>query len=100
MPVDVNADDIKKDQYIVVETQTMFYVYKVTENIIVKPTAVDVVAPVPGKPGKAPADDGFYFTMTTCNPIWDNYERLVVHAKLDRPGQPRSQGKPAEAGDF
>ena len=32
-------------------------------------------------------------TLTTCNPKWDNYQRLIVHAKLVR-SQPRSDGPP------
>jgi sortase A len=40
-----------------------------------------VVAPVPFHPGDQPVDQ--WLTLTTCNPKWDNYQRLVVHAILD-----------------
>jgi sortase A len=80
---------------IVVETQQTWYVYRVTAQEIVKPTAVEVVAAVPDKPGVKPTDA--MLTLTTCNPKWDNYQRLIVHAKLER-SQPRSAGRPAEAG--
>jgi sortase (surface protein transpeptidase) len=36
-------------------------------------------------------------TLTTCNPKFDNYERLIVHAELVR-SQPRGAGPPAELG--
>jgi sortase A len=62
---------------------------------IVHPNAVEVVAPVPGRPGAAPTNA--MLTLTTCNPKWDNYQRLVVHAEMVR-SQPRSAGLPAELG--
>ncbi|HLT09783.1 MAG TPA: sortase, partial [Micromonosporaceae bacterium] len=62
-------------------------------NHIVLPTAVEVVAPVPGQPGATPTEA--MLTITTCNPKWDNYERLIVHAKLIRSG-PRANGPPPE----
>jgi sortase A len=34
-------------------------------------------------------------TLTTCNPKWDNYERLIVHGEVTRE-QPKSAGRPAE----
>jgi sortase A len=51
------------------------------------------VAPVPGQPGKTP--ELAMLTLTTCNPKFDNYQRLVVHALLDRT-VPRAEGAPAE----
>jgi sortase A len=37
-------------------------------------------------------------TLTTCNPKWDNYERLVIRAELER-DQPHVLGqRPAELG--
>jgi sortase A len=34
-------------------------------------------------------------TLTTCNPKFDNYQRLIVHGELVRT-QPKSQGDPVE----
>jgi sortase A len=65
---------------VVVETRDSWYVYQVTENHIVTPDAVEVVAPVPGEPGAEPTEA--MLTLTTCNPKFDNYERLIVHAEL------------------
>jgi sortase A len=90
-----SLDEVHSGDAIVVETQKNWYVYKVTQQEIVKPTAVEVVAPVPDKPGAKPTEA--MLTLTTCNPKWDNYQRLIIHAKLQR-SQPRSAGQPAEAG--
>lgn len=88
-----DLDRMRRDDVIVVETRTAFFVYLVTQNIIVSPTSVEVVAPVPGKPGAKPTIP--MLTITTCNPKWDNYQRLVVHATFDH-SQPRTAGRPKE----
>jgi LPXTG-site transpeptidase (sortase) family protein len=90
-----DLDKMRTGDVVVVETRTMYYLYRVTQQIIVKPTSVAVVAPVPGKPGATPTTA--MLTVTTCNPKWDNYERLVIHAALYR-SQPRAAGRPAELG--
>jgi sortase A len=75
----------------------MWYVYRTTQSHIVSPHAVQVVAPVPNQPGKKPTQA--MLTLTTCNPKFNNYQRLVIHAQLD-PTQtiPRSKGRPAVLG--
>lgn len=88
-----DLDRMQAGDAVVVETSTTWYVYRVTQSRIVAPTAVEVVAPVPGQPGATPTEA--YLTITTCNPKWDNYERLIVHASLVRT-QDRSAGRPAE----
>ncbi len=90
-----DLDQMRSGDAVVVETRTMFYVYRVTNSEIVAPTATEVVAPVPGQPGAAPTVA--MLTLTTCNPKWDNYQRLIVHAKLQR-SQARSSGRPPEIG--
>jgi sortase A len=77
-----DLDKVAVDDVIVVETKDNWFVYVVTQNLIVAPTAVEVVAPFPGSPGKPPEDE--MLTLTTCNPKWDNYQRMIVHAKLDK----------------
>jgi sortase A len=88
---------MRGDDVIVVETKDTWYVYRVTQNHIVSPNAVQVVAPVPNQPGKKPSQA--MLTLTTCNPKFDNYQRLIVHAALD-PSQTRSraEGRPAVLG--
>ncbi|NJC68769.1 class E sortase [Planosporangium thailandense] len=92
-----DLDQMQKDDEIVVETKDTWYVYRVTKSEIVSPNAVQVVAPVPDQPGKTPTQA--MLTLTTCNPKWDNYQRLIVHAALD-PSQTRTrdQGRPAVLG--
>jgi sortase A len=80
---------------VVVEDKKNWYVYRVVQNHIVKPTQVEVVAPVPNEPGVRPTKA--MLTLTTCNPKFDNYQRLIVHAELER-SQAKSAGRPAELG--
>ncbi|MPZ25353.1 MAG: class E sortase [Micromonosporaceae bacterium] len=90
-----DLDQVGEGETVVVETQDSWFIYRVTRNHIVKPNAVEVVAPVPGQPGVEPSEA--MLTLTTCNPKWDNYERLIVHAELvDQ--QPQSDGRPAVLG--
>jgi len=86
-------DEMHNGDMIVVETKRMWFIYQVSSTKIVKPSAVEVVAPVPGKPGVKPKEA--MLTLTTCNPKFDNYQRLIVHAKLIRK-QDRSAGQPPE----
>jgi LPXTG-site transpeptidase (sortase) family protein len=88
-----DLDRMQAGDPIVVETKTTYYIYRVTANKIVKPNAVEVVAPVPGEPGATPTVA--MLTITTCNPKWDNYERLIVHARMER-REPRANGPPPE----
>jgi sortase A len=90
-----DLDQMRSGDAVVVETRTMFYVYRVSNTEIVAPTAIEVVAPVPDHPGMTPTEA--MLTLTTCNPKWDNYQRLIVHAKLQR-SQARSSGRPPEIG--
>jgi sortase A len=88
-----DLDQVRVGDSIVMETQADFYVYTVTKTEIVVPTAVEVVAPVPDHPGVKPTVA--MLTLTTCNPKWDNYQRLIVHAQLTRT-VPRAEGVPIE----
>jgi sortase A len=90
-----DLDRVVEGDTIVVETQDTWLTYRVTRNHVVDPNAVEVVAPVPGDPGAEPSRA--MLTLTTCNPKWDNYERLIVHAELTG-DQPRSAGRPAVLG--
>ncbi|TYC25789.1 class E sortase [Micromonospora sp. MP36] len=86
-------DELRSGDNIVVESKTEWFVYKVYEQRIVRPNQVEVVAPVPGKPGEKPSQK--LLTLTTCNPKFDNYQRLIIHAELDHV-QAKSAGRPAE----
>jgi sortase A len=88
-----DLDQLKSGDVIVVETRTDWYVYEVYANQIVSPHAVSVVDPVPDKPGVKPTKQ--VVTLTTCNPKWDNYQRLIIHGQMVRT-QPKAAGAPAE----
>lgn len=75
-----DLDQIKPGDYLIVETRTDWYVYQVFQNHIVTPTSVQVIAPTPNEPGVAATQADI--TLTTCNPKWDNYQRMAVHGKL------------------
>ncbi|HEV2088033.1 MAG TPA: class E sortase, partial [Cryptosporangiaceae bacterium] len=90
-----DLDRMKKSDPMVVETRTTWYVYVVTNVFIIKPNKVSVVAPNPDDPGQKPTKK--ILTLTTCNPKWDNYERLVVHAELARE-EPKNGQRPPEIG--
>ncbi|RZU50956.1 sortase A [Krasilnikovia cinnamomea] len=91
-------DELQKGDVIGVETRTDWFVYRVTSQAIVKPSAVEVVAPVPNRPGAKPSKA--MLTLTTCNPKFNNYQRLIVHAELvsssKRDPGVADAGKPAE----
>lgn len=90
-----DLDQLKPGDPVVIKTADTWYVYRVTGHEIVLPTAVQVVAPVPDHPGETPTTA--MLTMTTCNPKFNNYQRLVVHGELVR-SQPVSAGDPVELG--
>ena len=88
-----DLDRLQTGDTIVVETQTDWYVYAVVKNFITKPTNVSVVGTNPEHPGQPAA--ARMLTLTTCNPKWDNYQRMIVWAQQTRT-QPQSAGTPAE----
>jgi sortase A len=111
----LDLDQMRPGDPIVVETADYWYVYRVLGDPatgsftsdpsgipgqeIVRPTAVEVIAPTPGAPG-APATDA-YLTLTTCHPKYSAEQRLIIHARLD--GAPVSKvsapdGPPALGG--
>jgi LPXTG-site transpeptidase (sortase) family protein len=86
-------DELVPDRdVIVVESKTDWYVYRVIRKRIVRPDQVEVVSPTPfGAPKRR------LLTLTTCNPKFDNYERLIIHAELDY-RLAKSDGRPPELG--
>ncbi|SCG47323.1 class E sortase [Micromonospora halophytica] len=89
-------DELKDGDEIVAETKETWYVYKVVKNHIVRPDQVEVVSPQP-LPLKAGQKGRKLLTLTTCNPKFDNYQRLIVHAELTET-LPKSQGRPRALG--
>jgi sortase A len=90
-----NLDRLREGDAVVLETGTRWYTYEVTDESIVAPTQVEVILPVPGEPGVEPTEP--LMTLTTCNPRWASFQRLVVHAALVDE-QPKGQGRPSALG--
>lgn len=89
-----NVPELKEGDPIIVRTENYWYVYHYTNHEIVLPNQVEVIAPVPNKPGQAP--DNRYITLTTCEPRytsathrWISYGTYDYWAKV-------SDGIPAE----
>ena len=80
---------------IVVETRSMWFVYKVTSTEVVLPTDIATIAPVPDHPGEKPTKA--WLTFTTCHPKYSASHRLIVHGVLVAE-QPKSDGRPAALG--
>jgi len=85
--------ELRPGDPVVLETAQGWFVYLATTAEVVLPSQVDVVAPVPGRPGDVPVER--VLTMTACHPIASARERYVQHAVFDR-FVPRAAGAPAE----
>jgi sortase A len=90
-----NLQEMQKGQLIVVQTKDFWYVYTVTVNEIVTPHSVEVVAPTPDRIGVSP--EQAMMTLTTCNPKWNDYQRMAVHAILTEK-TPAKDGPPVALG--
>lgn len=85
-------DQVRDGDKVVVETRTTWYTYVVDRHLIVEPTDVWVLDPVPGKPDAKPTEK--LITLTSCEPRWASYHRWIVFGHLESE-QPKSQGTPA-----
>ncbi len=86
-------DTLEVGDRVVVETERAFSVYEVSGSDIVLPGDVDVIDPVPGRPGATPEEA--VLTMTSCHPTYSAEERFVVHGALVST-VPRADWDPAE----
>ena len=94
-PLFWNLQEVRPGDQVVVATRDYWYVYRVTANEIVTPHSIEVVAPTPDRIGVAPTTA--MLTLTTCNPKWDDYQRMVVHGEL-MTTTPYDDGPPAALG--
>lgn len=85
-------NELEQGDEIIVRTAQAWYVYSVSDHLIVTPDQVGVIAPVPGDPGAEPSEA--MMTLTSCHPLWSIAERYVVHAELDY-WFPLEAGQPA-----
>ncbi|MBM9459178.1 class E sortase [Nocardioides sp. zg-536] len=86
-------DKLKEGDKVYVEAVDGWFTYQVTWSRIVPPTAVEVIAPVAGRPGKNPTVQSL--TLVTCHPRWASTERLVVGAQLVESRDPAAGPPPA-----
>jgi len=87
-----NLDQIRPGDSAVVETATRYYVYRLGPTHIVAPTKTSEVLPVPNHPGGQPHRR--LITLTTCNPRWASYQRMIIHGVLVS-STPKAAGRPA-----
>jgi sortase A len=66
---------------IIVQDGNTTYTYRVLEDpVYVDPSAGDVLDRIPGHSGLT--RPGRYITLTTCDPVYDAYRRLIVFGEL------------------
>lgn len=88
----IDIDAIRDGDVLLVETQVGYYVYRATGHEIVPPTTVQVLDPVPNRPGATPT--AAVLTLTSCDPRYGSTNRYIVYARLEQT-IPRAQGLPA-----
>jgi sortase A len=75
-----DIDRLRTGDTVVVETRAAYSVYAVKRHEIVAPSDVQVIAPVPDKPGVKPTER--WMTMTACHPKYSAAQRYIVFAQL------------------
>lgn len=75
-------NEVRAGDRIVVREGNTVYDYRVIKDpVYMPPTAVEVLAPIPGRSGlKQP---GTYITLTTCDPVFNAYRRMAVFGVLE-----------------
>jgi sortase A len=81
-----NLDQLSEGDVIQIRTLQGAFKYRVREQLVVQPTDVSVLDPVPVDPNNPSKGLKATLTLTTCNPKYSAAQRLVIHADLD-PGQ-------------
>lgn len=99
-----DADKLVAGDAVIVETEDVYYVYKIVNTHVVKPTDVWVISADPFvaenaiKEGREPGEiepSRRLLTITTCHPLYTARERLIVHAEFSH-WVKRSDGMPEE----
>ncbi|MET1156514.1 class E sortase [Arthrobacter sp.] len=83
---------LEPGDHIYVRTAEGYYDYVFRKHEIVTPDRVDVLLPVPKKPGAEPTER--LLTMTSCHPRYGDEERIIAYSVLES-WQPTSAGPPA-----
>ncbi|WP_291379250.1 class E sortase [Demequina sp.] len=88
-----DIDQLQEGDALVVQTESAWYVYRVTDSEIVAPSYMAAIAPTPGEPGVAPTAASI--TLTTCHPRYSAAQRYIVYGELEY-WAPTGQGYPSE----
>lgn len=75
-----NINRLRLGDEIVIDAREARYTYRVTAKKIVAPHQLEVIAPVPGEPGRRPTEA--MITLTTCHPEYSARQRLIVFGRL------------------
>jgi sortase A len=89
-----NIHRLVKGDKVYVETNQGWYTYGYRQTKIVKPTDTNVISAVP-KELVGSHEGGSYMTMTSCDPIFVNTNRIIVWLELEG-FTPLDRGAPAE----
>lgn len=75
-------DQVKIGDTVIVQDGNTTYTYRIIENpVYVTPTATGVLDPIPAYSGLT--QTGRYITLTTCDPVYGSYRRLIVFGSLE-----------------
>lgn len=85
--------DLRIGDAIVVETPAGWYTYRFRSMEYVKPTRIEVLAPIPQHPD-LPATTERYISMTACSPMWSLAERIQGYGVMES-FTPIADGPPA-----
>lgn len=79
-PMDTGA--LHAGDHVIVETGLGWYVYQLDSSKTVSPSDVSVLDPIPV--GSTYTKPGYYITLTTCTPLFRDYNRLAWFGHLVR----------------
>jgi sortase A len=84
-----NIHRLTTGDYVDVETNDGWYRYEYRQTKIVKPEDTDVINPVPKELNGATAG-GRYMTLTSCDPVFVNTDRIIVWLELQKSAETRA----------
>ena len=87
-----DSNKLESGDKIYVETRDGYYTYVFRNYEYVLPTTVSVILPTPGRNNVTAGQS--LITITTCNPLLGDAERLIVFGVLDS-WRPRTAGPPS-----
>lgn len=75
-------DKLTNGDRVYIETKNKWFTYEYRQTVIVAPTEIGVIAPVP-KGMNGAHEGGKYLTLTSCHPKWSaNQQRIIVWLEL------------------